>query len=48
MVPIGVVNELIIDRQTGKTAMAIDAIVNQKELGVKCIYVAIGQKHDDC
>ncbi|PZC52456.1 MULTISPECIES: F0F1 ATP synthase subunit alpha [unclassified Mesotoga] len=37
--------ELIIgDRQTGKTAMAIDAIINQKGQGVKCIYVAIGQK----
>ncbi len=37
--------ELIIgDRQTGKTAIAIDAIINQKGQGVKCIYVAIGQK----
>jgi F-type H+-transporting ATPase subunit alpha len=37
--------ELIIgDRQTGKTAIAIDAIINQKDQGVKCIYVAIGQK----
>ena len=37
--------ELIIgDRQTGKTAVAIDAIINQKGTGVKCIYVAIGQK----
>ena len=37
--------ELIIgDRQTGKTAVAIDAIINQKNTGVKCIYVAIGQK----
>jgi F-type H+-transporting ATPase subunit alpha len=37
--------ELIIgDRQTGKTAIAIDAIINQKGKGVKCIYVAIGQK----
>ena len=37
--------ELIIgDRQTGKTAVAIDAIINQKDTGVKCIYVAIGQK----
>jgi F-type H+-transporting ATPase subunit alpha len=37
--------ELIIgDRQTGKTALAIDAIINQKGQGVKCIYVAIGQK----
>ena len=37
--------ELIIgDRQTGKTAIAIDAIINQKDTGVKCVYVAIGQK----
>jgi F-type H+-transporting ATPase subunit alpha len=37
--------ELIIgDRQTGKTAIAIDAIINQRDKGVKCIYVAIGQK----
>lgn len=37
--------ELIIgDRQTGKTAVAIDAIINQKNTGIKCIYVAIGQK----
>lgn len=37
--------ELIIgDRQIGKTAIAIDAIINQKNTGVKCIYVAIGQK----
>lgn len=37
--------ELIIgDRQTGKTAVAIDAIINQKSTGIKCIYVAIGQK----
>jgi F-type H+/Na+-transporting ATPase subunit alpha len=37
--------ELIIgDRQTGKTAIALDAIVNQKGSGVKCVYVAIGQK----
>ena len=37
--------ELIIgDRQTGKTAVAIDAIINQKGSGIKCIYVAIGQK----
>ncbi|WP_367608048.1 F0F1 ATP synthase subunit alpha [Legionella sp. W05-934-2] len=37
--------ELIIgDRQTGKTAIAIDTIINQKETGVKCIYVAVGQK----
>ena len=32
------------DRQTGKTAIAIDTIINQKGQGVKCIYVAIGQK----
>ena len=46
MVPIGRgQRELIIgDRQTGKTAVAIDAIINQKASGVKCIYVAIGQK----
>ncbi len=46
MVPIGRgQRELIIgDRQTGKTAIAIDAIINQKNSGVKCIYVAIGQK----
>ncbi len=46
MVPIGRgQRELIIgDRQTGKTAVAIDAIINQKNTGVKCIYVAIGQK----
>ena len=46
MVPIGRgQRELIIgDRQTGKTAIAIDAILNQKGTGVKCIYVAIGQK----
>jgi F-type H+-transporting ATPase subunit alpha len=37
--------ELIIgDRQTGKTALAIDTIINQKGTGIKCIYVAIGQK----
>ena len=37
--------ELIIgDRQTGKTAIAIDTIINQKGQGVHCIYVAIGQK----
>lgn len=37
--------ELIIgDRQTGKTAIAIDTIINQKGTGIKCIYVAIGQK----
>jgi F-type H+-transporting ATPase subunit alpha len=35
---------IIGDRQTGKTAVAIDTIINQKGLGVKCIYVAIGQK----
>ena len=46
MVPIGRgQRELIIgDRQTGKTALAIDAIIAQKDSGVKCIYVAIGQK----
>jgi len=46
MVPIGRgQRELIIgDRQTGKTAMAIDAIINQKGTGIKCVYVAIGQK----
>ncbi|RIV20996.1 F0F1 ATP synthase subunit alpha [Alicyclobacillaceae bacterium I2511] len=46
MIPIGRgQRELIIgDRQTGKTAIAIDAIINQKNTGVKCIYVAIGQK----
>jgi F-type H+-transporting ATPase subunit alpha len=46
MVPVGRgQRELIIgDRQTGKTAIAIDAIINQKDTGVKCIYVAIGQK----
>ena len=47
MVPIGRgQRELIIgDRQTGKTALAIDTIINQKGTGVKCIYVAIGQKN---
>ncbi len=47
MIPIGRgQRELIIgDRQTGKTAVAIDAIINQKGTGVKCIYVAIGQKN---
>ncbi|PIE83640.1 MAG: F0F1 ATP synthase subunit alpha [Candidatus Contendobacter odensis] len=47
MVPIGRgQRELIIgDRQTGKTAVAIDTIINQKDTGVKCIYVAIGQKN---
>ena len=46
MVPIGRgQRELIIgDRQTGKTAIAIDTIINQKGTGVKCLYVAIGQK----
>jgi len=46
MVPVGRgQRELIIgDRQTGKSAIAIDAIINQKDTGVKCIYVAIGQK----
>jgi F-type H+-transporting ATPase subunit alpha len=46
MVPVGRgQRELIIgDRQTGKTAIAIDAIINQKDTGVKCVYVAIGQK----
>jgi len=46
MVPIGRgQRELIIgDRQTGKTAVAIDAIINQKHSGIKCVYVAIGQK----
>lgn len=47
MVPIGRgQRELIIgDRQTGKTALAVDTIINQKGTGVKCIYVAIGQKN---
>ena len=46
MVPVGRgQRELIIgDRQTGKTAVAVDAIINQKGTGVKCVYVAIGQK----
>jgi F-type H+-transporting ATPase subunit alpha len=46
MVPVGRgQRELIIgDRQTGKTAVAIDTIINQKDAGIKCIYVAIGQK----
>ncbi|CAL4317494.1 atpA [Buchnera aphidicola (Sipha maydis)] len=46
MIPIGKgQRELIIgDKQTGKTSLAIDIIINQKNLGVKCIYVAIGQK----
>ena len=47
MIPIGRgQRELIIgDRQTGKTALAVDAIINQKNSGIKCIYVAIGQKN---
>ena len=46
MVPIGRgQRELIIgDRQIGKTAIAVDAIINQKGTGIKCVYVAIGQK----
>jgi len=46
MIPVGRgQRELIIgDRQTGKTALAIDAIINQKNSGIKCVYVAIGQK----
>ncbi len=46
MIPIGRgQRELIIgDRQTGKTAIAIDTIINQRDSGIKCIYVAIGQK----
>ncbi len=46
MIPIGRgQRELIIgDRQTGKTALAIDTIINQKDTGVFCFYVAIGQK----
>lgn len=46
MTPIGRgQRQLIIgDRQTGKTAIAIDAIINQKDSGIKCIYVAVGQK----
>ena len=46
MVPVGRgQRELIIgDRQTGKTAVAVDAIINQKGTGIKCIYVAVGQK----
>ena len=46
MIPVGRgQRELIIGaRQTGKTAIAIDAIINQKDSGVKCIYVAVGQK----
>jgi F-type H+-transporting ATPase subunit alpha len=47
MVPVGRgQRELIIgDRQTGKTAIAIDTIINQKGTGIKCIYVAVGQKN---
>jgi len=47
MVPIGRgQRELIIgDRQTGKSAVAVDAIINQKGTGIKCIYVAVGQKN---
>ncbi len=47
MVPIGRgQRELIIgDRQTGKTALAIDTIINQRGTGIKCIYVAVGQKN---
>ena len=47
MVPIGRgQRELIIgDRQTGKTAVAVDTIINQKGTGIKCIYVAVGQKN---
>ena len=46
MIPIGRgQRELIIgDRQVGKTAIAIDTIINQKDSGIKCVYVAIGQK----
>ncbi len=46
MIPIGRgQRELLIgDRQTGKTALAIDAVINQKTTGIKCVYVAIGQK----
>ena len=46
MVPIGRGQRelIIVDRQTGKTAIAIDTIINQKGQNVKCIYVAIGQK----
>lgn len=46
MIPVGRgQRELIIgDRQVGKTAIAIDAIINQKNTGIKCIYVAVGQK----
>jgi len=47
MVPVGRgQRELIIgDRQTGKSAVAVDAIINQKGTGIKCIYVAVGQKN---
>ncbi len=46
MIPIGLgQRELVIgDRQTGKTALVIDTIINQRNSGIKCIYVAIGQK----
>ena len=46
MVPIGRGQRelIIVDRQTGKTAIAIDTIINQKGQGVNCVYVAIGQK----
>lgn len=46
MIPIGRgQRELIIgDRQIGKTAIAVDAVINQKDSGIKCVYVAIGQK----
>ena len=46
MVPLGRgQRELIIgDRQTGKTAIGIDAIINQRDTGIRCIYVAVGQK----
>jgi F-type H+-transporting ATPase subunit alpha len=46
MIPVGRgQRELVIgDRQTGKTALAIDAIINQKDAGIRCVYVAIGQK----
>ncbi len=47
MIPIGRgQRELIIgDRQTGKTALAVDTIINQKDSGIRCVYVAIGQKN---
>jgi F-type H+-transporting ATPase subunit alpha len=46
MIPVGRgQRELIIgDRQTGKTAIAIDAVISQKDTGIKCVYVAMGQK----